>query len=145
MSEMLGNRYFIAREYQKAAEQLEKALKETADPHKLKKKLIICYIETGQIEKALRLFSSIISVDPTIIIDTDPYHEDCPCPELVMGWEKTSDEEKMSAEDLESLGMLYLYCDIAKSLHYFKKALPKAKNKTIISSIIKQISSLQTA
>ncbi len=144
MSEMLGNRYFIARQYHKAAEQLEEALIKSADPQKVKKKLIICYIETGQVEKALRLFGSIVSMDPTIIINTDPYHEDCPCPELVVGWEKTTDEDKMSAVDLESLGMLYLYCDIAKSLHYFKKALLKAKNKAIISSIIKKISSLET-
>ncbi len=144
MSEMLGNRYFIARQYHKAAEQLEEALNNSAEPLKLKKKLIICYIETGQVEKALRLFSNLLTVDPTIIINTDPYHEDCPCPELVIGWEKTSDEEKMTANELESLAMLYLYCDIEKSLYYFKKALPKTKDKAIISSIIKKISSLQT-
>jgi tetratricopeptide (TPR) repeat protein len=143
MSEMLGNRYFIAREYNKAAEQLEGALKKSTDPQKVKKKLIICYIEAGQTEKALHLFFNLLSLDPYLIINTDPYHEDCPCPELVVGWEKAANSDQMSVVELESLGMLYLYCDIEKSQYYFRRALAETKNKKLISSIIKKISSLE--
>ena len=145
MSEMLGNRYFIARQYDKAADQLEEALKKSSDPVKVQKKLIICYIQAGQVDKALRIFFELVSIDPMIIIDTDPYHEDCPCPELVLEWEKPADVEKLSLSDLESLGILYLYCNVNKSLYYLRKALPESKNKTILSSIIKKLSSLKTA
>lgn len=144
MSEMLGNRYFIARQYDKAAEQLEEVLKKSSDPVKVKKKLIICYIQTGQIDKALHFFFELVSLDPNLIIDTDPYHEDCPCPELVMAWEKPIEIDNLSLLDHESLGILYLYCDLNKSLYYLRKALPESKNKNILSSIIKKLSSLET-
>jgi tetratricopeptide (TPR) repeat protein len=142
MSEMLGNRYFIARKYNKAAEQLEEALSDSNDPRKIKKKLIICYIEAGKTKKALRLFCDLLLIDPDLIINTDPYHEDCPCPELVVSREKSTEIGQMTAEDLEGLAMLYLYCDVERSLYYFRKALAESKNKKIITSIIKRISPL---
>ena len=60
MSEMLGNRYFLARQFDKAIPYLEDALTQNPDGDKIKKKLILCFIETGQIERAFNLFYELL-------------------------------------------------------------------------------------
>ncbi len=140
MSEMLGNRYFLSRKFDKAIPELETALQDTADDAKIRKKLIICYIQVGQIEKALPLFMELLFQNPMIIIDTDPYHDDCPCPTLVEQWEDIIQykEEPVGTEFL-ALGMLYLYCDIHKSIAYFKNALDKMENNTSLQQICNRL------
>jgi pentatricopeptide repeat protein len=140
MSEMLGNRYFIARQFEKAIPQLEDFLDQDLNTDKIKKKLIICYIETGNIEKAFTFFCELVKKDPKIIIDTDPYYDDCPCGELIPNWESKLQLTQNSYGFYEVLGMLCLYCDITKSIKYFEKALPNTKNQTLINSIIKRLS-----
>ena len=88
MSEMLGNRYFLARQFDKAVPYLEGALAQNPAMDKIKKKLVVCLIQTGQIERAISLFHEIILKNPQIIIDTDTYYDDCPCAELILLWEK---------------------------------------------------------
>jgi tetratricopeptide (TPR) repeat protein len=139
MSEMLGNRYFIARQFDRAIPQLEDVLRFGKNDNKIKKKLIICYIETGNFEKAFSFFCELVKIDPMIIIDTDPYYDDCPCGELIRNWES---KLKMSHETYgfyEVLGMLSLYCDLSKSIHYFQKALLHTRNQTLVTSIIKKL------
>ena len=137
MSVMLGNRYFIARQYEKAISLLEEALPNSNTPEKIKKKLVICYVQVGKIERALMHFHDLIRIDPKIIIDTDPYHDDCPCYEIIPCWEKKLKNEVHVQEYYESLGMLYLYCNKDRSTQYFEKALANTKFITVISSILK--------
>jgi tetratricopeptide (TPR) repeat protein len=139
MSVMLGNRYFIARQYEKAIALLEEALPNSSTPEKIKKKLVICYVQVGKIERALFHFHDLVRKDPKIIIDTDPYHDDCPCYEIIPTWEKKLKNEEQSQDYYESLGMLYLYCNKNRSIQYFEKALENTKFKTVISSILKII------
>ena len=137
MSEMLGNRYFIARQYEKAISLLEEALPNASLPEKIKKKLVICYVQVGKVEQALLHFHDLIRKDPKIIIDTDPYHDDCPCYEILPNWENSENNEKRPQYFYESLGMLYLYCNKDKAIEYFQMALPNTKYKTLIFSILK--------
>jgi tetratricopeptide (TPR) repeat protein len=139
MSEMLGNRYFIARQYDKAIPQLEAALTEDANVEKVKKKLVICYVQTVQLEKALKLFYEIIIKDPHIIIDTDFYHDDCPCPEILPSWEQKLSFSETPNDLYEVLGILYLYCDYEKSITYLKKAHQVCDHKSLIASILKKL------
>lgn len=139
MSEMLGNRYFLARQFDKAIPYLEDALTQNPDGDKIKKKLILCFIETGQIERAFNLFYELIEKNPNIIIDTDIYYDDCPCNELIPEWERKSKEGEKSLEYLETLAMLYLYCNVDKSLSYFKKASYKADNPAKIITVINRL------
>ena len=60
MSEMLGNQYFLARNYDGAAHELAGALLKDAKNKFIKRKLIVCYNQIGQIQKALELFLSLI-------------------------------------------------------------------------------------
>ena len=68
MSEMLGNQYFLARKYSLAAEQLEKALFNDPGSKGIRRKLVVCYTQTGDIDKALQLFLSLIKEDIDFVI-----------------------------------------------------------------------------
>ncbi|MHB1048444.1 MAG: tetratricopeptide repeat protein [Bacteroidota bacterium] len=135
MNEMLGNQYFLARNYAQAQEELESALLQYPSSVPIKKKLVICHIQTHSIRRALELFIEVITQDIHSIIDTDPIFENCPCPQLVLDIENsivtTNDDEKNLM-----LGMLWLYCDIVPSYKHFK-AITKPDDK--INQIIAQL------
>jgi len=136
MSEMLGNRYFLARQFDNAIPYLEEALAQNPSGEKLKKKLVICYIQTGRIERAFTLFYELVQSNPKVIIETDAYWDDCPCGELIPIWEKKVDENRNSHEYLITLGMLNLYCNLEKSRLYFNQAIPFADNPAKIQSVL---------
>jgi len=144
MSEMLGNRYFIARQFDKAIPQLEDALNSETNTEMVKKKLIICYLQTAQTERALKLFYEVVFKDPHLIIDTDFYHDDCPCPEILPAWEQKLTYPDFSLELYEILGILYLYCDYKKSISYLKKAHQVSEHKTLLASILKRLDNLKS-
>lgn len=139
MSEMLGNRYFLARQFDKAIPCLEEALLRNPEGHKIKKKLVICYVEVGQVERAFNYFHALVHVDTKIIIDTDSYYDDCPCCELIPNWESKYEKGAKSADILKILGMLYLYCNVDTSIRYFNEALSKVDNTPKINSILNQL------
>ena len=74
---------------------------------------------------------------PKIIVDTDPYHDDCPCYEIIPEWEESIKRGELPQGYYESLAMLYLYCNKEQSISYFKKSLTNTKYKSIITSILK--------
>lgn len=122
MSEMLGNQYFMVRNYRAAKNEFELALKKNPLQNNLKKKLIVCYTQTGKVKQAIDMFNELISENIGIIIDTDPIKDDCPCPELVEQIEKLKDTHTNSLDYHLILGIVWLYCDVNKSLEYFLKA-----------------------
>ncbi|MCZ7601364.1 MAG: tetratricopeptide repeat protein [Melioribacteraceae bacterium] len=123
MNEMLGNQYFIARRFSEACNALEAAYLKNPLNFSIKKKLIICYLQTDQFEKAFQSFYELISDNIEIIMNTDMLKDDCPCPEII---DQTIPELKSNseAELIIKLGILWLYCDLEKSIHYFEK-VPK--------------------
>jgi len=139
MSEMLGNRYFLARQFSKAIPYLEEAVAQNPVADKMKKKLVICFIQVGQIEHAFSLFYELVQKNPHIISDTDVYYDDCPCGELIPVWERKWNVEKDSVECLEILAMLYLYCNVEKSREYFNQARDLSENPTKIISILSHL------
>jgi pentatricopeptide repeat protein len=130
MSEMLGNQYFMARNYAEAEHELEPLLNNVDDARSLSRKLIICYTQTGKLEKALSLFNELITEDIEFVLEADPVKDDCPCTELVDNIEKI--ERENSIDYLVLTGILWLYCDYKKSLHYFAKAVEQSpENKDV--------------
>lgn len=119
-SEMLGNKYFLARNYQGAAQNLQYVLSHNPINKGARKKIIICYTQTGEIEKAFENFYTLVKEDFNYIINTDPVADDCPCPELVAKYGKVFPYENNSYDLQLMLGMLWLYCDVEKSIGYFK-------------------------
>jgi tetratricopeptide (TPR) repeat protein len=140
MSEMLGNQYFLARKYSLAADELEKALSKNPTNKGIRRKLIICEIQKGNINKALDLFASLVEDDVAFIIDADPIRDDCPCPELVYDMEEQFNDNKDSIDYYLKLAMIWLYCDVNKSLHYFNLSMGIDLDNGLIKKIIYHLS-----
>lgn len=136
MHEMLGNQFFLVRNYRRAAEMLEKALLLKPGDKAIRRKLIICFTQLGEVPKALQEFSSLIQEDIDFIVDIDPEEEDCPCPELVEKMEKLWRENRESIDFNLILGMLYLYCDLSKSIAYFERSVNLAPECGEIQSVL---------
>lgn len=138
MSEMLANQYFLVRRYEDAELAFENVLAEEPSNKYAKKKLIICYVHNGKIRKALETFYQMINDDIEFITHTDVVADDCPCPELIEAFEKKSDRaEYTSVNILEVYGILWLYCDMEKSLYYFKKLNELNPSESIYSNILR--------
>jgi len=139
MHEMLGNQYFLARKFKEAAGEFEKAL--LLKPHNslIKKKLIVCYIKCKDFEIALKVFENLINEDINIVLDSNSEKEDCPCKEIAYDIENSL-TDLSEIEKTVSLGMLWLYCDIRKSLSYFQKLSHNNPQNIIYKKVINQIS-----
>ncbi len=135
MDEMLGNHYFLARNYNRAAGLLENALRVDPKNKPMRRKIIICFAQTGQVDKALKVFISLIKEDIDFVINTDPIDDDCPCPELVFELENELQNNRNSLDFNLILGMLWLYCKLDKSVEYFEKAYLIDKDNNSIKSI----------
>ena len=134
MNEMLGNQYFLTRRFQDAIDQFEKAL--IIDPlnKNVKKKLIICYLWANEISLATKIFEDLISEDISVILDSDPNKDCCPCLKMITELENfhssLTDDEKNTA-----LGILWLYCDVLNSKKYFNKLLTSAPENSAYQKI----------
>jgi hypothetical protein len=136
MSEMLGNQYVMARNYTLASAELEKALVSSPTSKPIRCKLVICYIQTGNTEKAFELFFTLCQEDVDFIIGMDPINDDCPCPDILTDLEKSLERKSKSFEYLLILGMMSLYCELNKSIKYFFLAYELDKSNTKVKYIL---------
>jgi len=143
MHEMLGNQLFLARKYPEATQNLEITFSKDPGNKAVHRKLIICYTQIGQVNKALDLFIELMKKDIRFIIDIDPLDEDCPCSELVHVMEKKLSFQQDSLDYHIILGILYLFCDVAKSLYYFQKVQTLNPQDVKIHWIIKKLINYQ--
>lgn len=134
MSEMLGNQYFLSRNYQLAQKEFENSLKN--DPNNLfvQKKLILCYAKHLALDKALSILIPLLSRAPDIITETDLVKDDCPCKELIEGFQNS---EYLNLEKTKViLGVLWLYCDVQKALEIFDNIPESSSYNESINKII---------
>ena len=138
MNEMLANQYFITRQYEMATQKLEEALAVNPTSKSIKKKIVICYIQINQIYEAFRIFSTLVEEDIFVIINTDIVADYCPCPDLIFEYEN---ELKISDNFVQCLilGMLWLYCDLDKSIEYFELIKGECKQKINIDTILTRL------
>lgn len=136
---MLGNQYFMARKYYEAEFELEETLQKVPDSKTIKKKLIVCYTQTGKINKSLELFYDLLREDVEIIAETDPVLDDCPCYELVEKVEKLKLYDENSRDFYVLQGIIWSYCNIKKALKYFEAAKSIDPNDNRIHGAIKKI------
>ena len=148
MNEMLGNQYFMARNYIRAATVFRDVLKDDPNNTNARKKLIISLTQIGKYTQAIDQFSEFINKNIDVIIETDPEKDDCPCPELVQNLEHLTKHGSESFTTYETLGILWLYCDIYRSIEYFKKAAELKPNdeqvNTILSILNKKVKELSS-
>ena len=139
MSEMLGNFYFHQRKFLSAQKQLECSIQN--NPSDLaKKKLIICYTQSGLIDKSLELLYELIKKDIRLIASHSIKDENCPCKELIYEIENSSNFSVENYKYATVLGILWSYCDIKKSNEYFLKAIELNHNNLILKKVNEIIS-----
>jgi len=136
MSEMLGNQYFMARKYTHASVELEKAFVSSPTSKPIRCKLVICYVQTGNVEKAFELFISLCQEDVDFIIGMDPIKDDCPCLDILPDLEEELTQKNNSLDFLISLGILSLYCELGKSIKYFSMAHKLDKSNAKLKYIL---------
>lgn len=112
----------MARNYSAAQIHLQEFLNSNPNNKFAKRKIIICYTQTGKMEDAYKYFIELIDVDIDFIVNAHPIHDDCPCPELVEQIENQNNLNKDSLDYQLMLGMIWLYCDVEKSISYFLTA-----------------------
>lgn len=120
MSEMLGNQYFMVRKYCEALAEFEEEYRKDTTNKSVRKKLIICFIKTNRIKEAFEIFIKLVDEDLEFIINTDPIFDDCPCPDIIFELENSIETDTQDKKIL-ALGMLWLFCDIKKSVKYFSE------------------------
>lgn len=144
MSEMLGNQYFLARKYHLAARELEAALANDPENKEILRKLVICHVQSDEMERALILLWQLVQQDLAFLVSADPLLDDCPCPELVYFLEKQLKSSPSKPDHYLKLAILWLYCDIETSLNYFRKYQKESKsNVALISKIIERLTEYQ--
>jgi tetratricopeptide (TPR) repeat protein len=135
-SEMLGNKYFLARKYENAAMNYQYTLQNNPVNKTARKKLIICYTQIGQIKKAFENFYQLVKQDINFILETDPIADDCPCIELTNKYGNILPYENESYDLKLMLSMLWLYCNPEKSLEFFKRVLVENPTDQKIKEIV---------
>ncbi|NWG29508.1 MAG: tetratricopeptide repeat protein [Ignavibacteriaceae bacterium] len=138
-SEMLGNKYFLARNYESAAQNFQHILQSDPINKSIRKKLIICYTQTDQIQKAFENFYLLAKDDINFIMNTDIVADDCPCPELIAKYGNVLPYEYDSYDLKLMLAMLWLYCDAGKSLEFFKRITDENPDNSRIKEIVSLI------
>ncbi len=121
MSEMLANHYFMTRNFIDAEKAFQKILVNKPDNNFWKKRLMVCYTQTGNFENALYLFLELIKIDINFFTQTDIETEDCPYRDLIAEIESKTDY----SEDFEKMinaGILWAYYDLSVSFELFKRA-----------------------
>jgi tetratricopeptide (TPR) repeat protein len=121
---MLGNQYFLTGQYKDALTQFEKVLLVYPTNIFVKRKIITCYIQTKQVQKALKLFIELITDNTGLVIENEFSNEGCPCQQIIYELENYQ-STLVETERLSALGMLWFFCEISKSQKYFNKLFKK--------------------
>ena len=140
MSEMLGNQYFMARNYEEALKYLLPVYERNHSNNLVKRKLIICFFMTDKIFKAFDLFYELVLDDVEFIVKADPVFDDCPCQEIIRELNLENDSTSKQIEQLLLKGMIWLFCDPKQSLFFLEKAGEIEPHNAKISKTINTIS-----
>ncbi|MBK7868507.1 MAG: hypothetical protein IPJ75_16795 [Ignavibacteriales bacterium] len=124
MSEMLGNNYFLVRNYESAKTTFLALPEPLRSEMRVIKKLILCEIFLGDPHSALHYLLTILREIPDFIIKTDVEDEDCPCRDLICHLEAQPGFSSENNSTILSMSILWLYCSIDKSLYYLDMLTP---------------------
>ena len=136
---MLGNKHFLERNYESAALNFQSTLNSDPVNKSVRKKIIICYTQIGQIREAFENFYLLAKEDIDFIIDTDLVADDCPCAELTEKYGNVFPYQKESSDLKLMLAMLWLYCSVEQSLNFFKQILIEEPENLRVREIISLI------
>ena len=95
-------------------------------------KLIVCYVQTGRTQAALKLGASMLRRDPLSLIGVDPDGTRHNCSYLAAEMTTTP---PATPDNLSRAGLLYLYCRPPMALHYLSRSLELDPNQVTVAEI----------
>lgn len=140
MSEMLGNYYFLSQNYQSACIELENALKDDPSNNSIQRKLILCYIKLGYFTDGYSLFQEVLKTNIDSIVHCYYRENPCPCLEIIKEFNDLHFDFVSEKYYYLTLGILWLYCDIDRSIFFFNKAKFDNEKDDKLEEIINRIS-----
>lgn len=139
MSEMLGNYFFLNHNYQSACDELENALKDDPSNNAIQRKLILCYIKLGAVIEGYYLFRKLVKTNIECIVHCYFKENPCPCLEIINELNDSNSDTINEKYKNLSLGILWLYCDIDRSLYYLNKAKINLNTDKKLTEIVNSI------
>ena len=136
MCEMLGNHFFLLKEYDNAKHIYERLLNSSKFNISIKIKLILCLIAIRKIKKAFSIFYDLIMNNSWILLNSDFVINKSICNELIYSTKKNINNFKKNSDIFLVLGMLYAFVDTNFSIKYFKVLKNISKNKTKYKNLI---------
>jgi hypothetical protein len=140
MHEMLGHHDFLLRRYGSALAHYEKVIAWGAPSKAVRKRAVVCYIQTRQPEKALPLFTALIAEDAAYILGQEGEREGCPCPQIIQEYVNRVTNSITQADTI-ALGMLWSYCDPQVSVLWFNRAIQQQPENPSLKTILVAFSS----
>ena len=86
MDRMLGNQYFMARNYSEAIPWLEKASEKYPEDLRIIRKQIICHIAAHSLDKAISILKKHAHQFSDMLFRNGLADANCPCPDLLDNW-----------------------------------------------------------
>lgn len=137
---MLGNQYFMARNFREAIHHFEKASKKHPDDLQLAQKYVICLAVNEQVDAAASEFLRILRCCPSVILTSQNLDPDCPCPEILAKWSLEPPARFDRFHYLTALGILAVFCKRELALAYFCKAREIKPTNAAVREIVEIIS-----
>lgn len=144
MNEMLGNHYFLTKRYKEAIPQYKMSLEKFPNNLFIKKKLIICLLNEGETEAAIKEFTEILdNEDIGKLLEVRKEEDECSCKQMI--FELENNPSKISDIDrCKILGILWLFCNSFSSLKYFEKLQVEFPKNSIYEEILNNIKRIVT-
>lgn len=136
---MLGNQYFMARKFEQAIPHFETTLEQYPDDLRILRKLVICYVASESLKRALDKMELFLKSAPKDYFETEQRDENCPCPEIIDRWSVNPPKALSRYEYLIAMGILDLFCGHKRSRSYFHQARKIQPLEHIIDDILEAI------
>jgi tetratricopeptide (TPR) repeat protein len=139
MSEMLGNRYFIAGKFELALRHLQAVVGESPGNARSRKKLVICCLATGKLNDALSHFCELFEDAPALALAAELEEELCPCEKLIRARTAALRDRQATPNDYLTLGLLRAPHDLTLALENLRQAQIMTDEFSLLSELIPRL------
>jgi tetratricopeptide (TPR) repeat protein len=122
MEKMLGNQYFMARNFKEAFQYLARAHARAPGDIAVLRNLVICEVVVGRLPGALNHLLALLHAAPQVLHEGCLDVDGCPCPDILTQWSIHPPNELSQSAYLLSMGILALFCDRELAKAYLRQA-----------------------
>ncbi len=135
MSEMLANRHFASGHYEEARKGFEAVLRRRPGNVTARKKLTVCYVQTGRLREAVDLVLGLMEENPEALRSADAGSEGFPCRAALDAFAERG--RSLDPGDYHAgLGVLQLYCNAEAALGELDRAAEEDPSRMEIRALL---------